>query len=140
MIMKKYIFGSLLILGFVCITTFKADLKVAAKTLGTPMSVATAKVQAKDFSIKAEPQVPSLSEFTVKDLEAKFSGLSENELNHEGKLNSKMAEENQLFEKANSNKLDVNSSKLMVQYIRVNRVLNQILLERKLDEIERDTL
>jgi phosphoribosylaminoimidazole carboxylase (NCAIR synthetase) len=52
----------------------------------------------------------------------------------------KMAEEKKLFQKANSNMLDEETSKIMVHYIRVNRVLNQILLDRKLSEIERQVL
>jgi hypothetical protein len=119
---------------------FKTETRSLAKALSTPKSADTLKAQASETPVKAQTQDFSLPEFSVKDLEARFSGLSEDELNHEAKLNSKMAEENQLFEKANTNKLDVNSSKLMVQYIRVNRVLNQILLDRKLEEIERDTL
>jgi hypothetical protein len=89
--------------------------------------------------VDSETRATEVPETTVRDLEAQFSGLSEKELLAEVQKNSQFAIENKLFEKANSKGLGVADTELMVKFIRTNRVLHQILLERKLSEIESES-
>ena len=121
------------------------------KPLGTTGEIPTNTPNhaAKVISLNAEEQnssetisskVASIKVIEVADLEKEFSGLSETELNKEIKKNNQMEREADLFNKANSGKLDAKNTQKMVQYIRVNRVLHQILLQRQIEDIERSIL
>lgn len=74
------------------------------------------------------------------DIESKFSGLSEVELKKSLQKNEELAKKHELFLRANQNGLDDESTEKMIEYIRVNAVIHQILLSRALDDAERDLL
>lgn len=77
---------------------------------------------------------------TIVELEKRFQGLTEEELEAQIEVNNKMAQDLNLFELANSGNLDSRLSQIMIEYIRVNRVLNHILLDKRIEELEQVVL
>ena len=132
--MKKLIFAlsSLTLIGGIY---FADEKKTESKSPATVLS--TVEVY------RNQPQKIKESKLAVveiKDLEQKVSGLSEEEIQDKIKLNNQMAHDLDLFARANNGNLDDKLSLKMVEYIRVNRVLHQALMDRLLDDAERDLL
>lgn len=136
--MKTKIGAGLLVL-VLCLVVFKSQkpelslsrvIEESTKKVFTQAKEAKVEVAVKD---EAKTEIPDLA-----TLEEELVEKSNEEIRKAIEQNNEWGKKENFIARANDNKLDEAGSRDFVKYIRLNNVLHKILIDRQIEEMERN--